>query len=238
MEILGIIPARGGSKSVPLKSIRKIGGKPLIAWAIESAKNSNINRVIVTTDDERIAKIAKRYGAEVPYLRPKTLARDKSAIEPVIAHALTWLEKNENYKPDALALLLPTSPLRNKHHLNEAIEIFKKNKPDSVVSVHEAIANNNPSWMLKKNKQGKVVLSTNEPLKKIKNRRQELPKCYIRNDIIYLLKPKNIFSKIPNLYGGKTELFIVDEYYDADINTEHDWLIAVHKFRNLKKYKQ
>lgn len=235
MKIIGIIPARGGSKGIPNKNIKKLYKKPLIAWSIESALKSNLDRVIVTTDSPQIAKIAKRYGAEVPLLRPKELAGDFGGIEPVLKHTVEWLEKNEKYKPDAIALLLPTSPLRQPKHINKAIKIFKKKKPDSVISVFEAIANNNPHWILKKNKKGEVVLATEEPLTEIKDRRQELPPYFIRNDLIYLLKPKNLFEKKPNLYGKKVELLEIDNFFDIDINTEEDWRLCLFKFKELKK---
>ena len=234
MEILGIIPARGGSKSIKRKNLKKMSGKPLIAWSIISALKSNLNRVIISTEDKKIAKTAKKYGADIPFIRPENLAQDTTPIEPVLQHALEWLEKNENYKPDAVALLQSTNPLRQSFHINEAIKIFKKTKADSVVGVHEAIANNNPYWILKKNKSGKVILATGEALTKIKNRRQELPKHYIRNDIIYLFKPKNLFEKKPNLYGKKVELYITSQDFDIDINTISDWKMCEYK---IKKYK-
>jgi len=237
MKILGIIPARGGSKSIPQKNIKKLFNKPLIAWSIESALKSKLDRVIVTTDNKHIAKIAKKYGADVPFLRPKKLATDTIGIEPVLLHALDWLAKNESYFPDAIALMMPTNPLRPAKHIDNAIKLFKKTKADSVVSVHEVIANDNPYWMLKKDKKGRVTLFTGEPLIKIKTRRQELPKCYSRNDIIYLLKPKNLLEKTPNLYGKKVELYIMDNFYNIDINTEEDWFICQQKFKRLYKLK-
>lgn len=235
MKIIGIIPARGGSKGIPGKSIKKLYRKPLIAWSIESALKSDLDRVIITTDDPKIAKIAKRYGAEAPFLRPKELAGDTGGIEPVLKHAIEWLKENENYEPNAITLLMPTSPLRQAEHINKAIKIFKKEDPDSVVSVTEAIANNNPHWILKKNNKNEVVLSTGEPLTKIKDRRQELPPHFIRNDLFYLLKPKNLYEKKPNLYGKKVELCVTKPDFDADINTENDWSFCVYKIKELKK---
>ena len=235
MEILGIIPARGGSKRLPGKNIKMLMGKPLIAWTIESAKKSHLNRVIVSTDDLKIAKIAKRHGAEVPFLRPANLAGDKLGIEPVLVHALGWLKKEEGYKPDAIALLMPTSPLRQAKHIDEAIRIFKEKRCDSVVSVIEARANANPYWILKRGQRGKCILFTGQPLTKIITRSQDLPPCYSRNDMIYLLKPKNLFGSKPNLYGKKVELYIVDDFYNVDINTQEDLFICQQKMKLLKK---
>lgn len=235
MEILGIIPARGGSKRIPGKNTKLVGGKPLIAWTIEAAKQSKLSRVIVSTDDPQIARTAKRYGAEVPFLRPTDLAGDKLGIEPVLLHALEWLAKEEGYYPDAIALLMPTSPLRQAKHINEAIKIFIKEKPDSVVSVIEARANQNPHWVLKKNNKNECVLFTGQPLTKIITRSQDLPPCYSRNDMIYLLNPANLKAKTPNLYGKKVELYVMDDFYNADINTPEDLFICRQKMKLLKK---
>ena len=236
MEILGIIPARGGSKRIPGKNIKPVGGKPLIAWTILSAKKSNINRTIVSTDDPKIAKVAKKYGAEIPFLRPQELSGDKLGIEPVIIHLLKWLKDTENYEPDAVALLMPTSPLRQSKHINEVIDIFKKGKFDSVVSVVEARANANPYWIIKKDEEDKCILFTGQPLTKMITRSQDLPSCYSRNDIIYLLKPENLLkSKTPNLYGEKMELYIMDDFYNVDVNTPDDLFICRQKMKLLKK---
>jgi CMP-N-acetylneuraminic acid synthetase len=235
MKILGVIPARGGSKRIPRKNIRLLNGKPLLAWTIENAIKSGISRVVVSTDDPIIAKIAKKSGAEVPFLRPSELAGDKLGIEPVLKHAFEWYKTNEHFHADAIALLMPTSPLRRTEHIDEAINILKRTKADSVVSVIPATANNNPHWILKRNSRGRVVLFTGDPLTKIKTRSQDLPPCYSRNDVIYLLKPKNLYEKIPNLYGKKVELYVMDEFFDVDINTPNDWFICQQKFKLLKK---
>ncbi len=236
MEILGIIPARGASKRILNKNIKKFHGKPLMAWSIIAAKKSkSINRVIVNTDDKKIAEIARHYGAETPFLRPKHLATDTTGIEPVLIDTIEWLEKNEKYKPDGIALLMPTNPLKTARHIDEAIKIFKNKNADSVTAVCEAGGNNNPYWILKKNKSGKITLFDNSSLKKIKTRSQDLPKCYSRNDIIYVLKPGNLYERKPNLYGNKIELYIMDEFFYCDINTKEDWCIALDKFRRMKK---
>lgn len=236
MEILGIIPARGASKRIINKNIKKFHGKPLIAWSIIAAKKSKlINKVIVNTDNKKIAEIARRYGAETPFLRPKHLATDTTGIEPVLIDTVEWLEKNEEYKLDGIALLMPTNPLKTARHIDDAIKIFKNKNADSVTAVCEAGGNNNPYWILKKNKSGKITLFDNSSLKKIKTRSQDLPKCYSRNDIIYVLKPSNLYEKRPNLYGNKIELYIMDDFFYCDINTKEDWYIALDKFRRMKK---
>lgn len=120
---LGIIPARGGSKGIPGKNIKLLAGKPLIAWAIDSAKNSTLlDRVIVSTDDEEIAKVAKEYGAIVPFIRPKEISGDLATDVEFIEHALTFLEETEGYKPDIVLRLPPTSPLRTGEHIDAGIK--------------------------------------------------------------------------------------------------------------------
>lgn len=238
MKILAIIPARSGSKSIPHKNLKLLGDKPLIAWSIKSAVKSNADRVLVTTDDEEIAAVAKKYGAEVPFLRPAKLAGDKVGMEPVLKHAIEWLKQNESYTPDGVALLQSTCPLRKSHHIDEAIDIFSKKVKDGtdcVISVTEAIANRNPEWMLKYDDTGKVILGNNEPLTKIKKRRQELRPCYYRNDLIYLFKPEVLWSA-PNLHGNNPSLYIVNDLpFDLDINTPADWEFAEIIFERLKK---
>lgn len=236
MNIVGIIPARGGSKSIPLKNLKEFNGKPLIAWSILSAKNSKLNRIIVSTDSEEIAKIAKQYGAEVPFIRPKELAADDVGMEPVLKHAFEWLKNNENYKTGAIMLLQSTSPLRQTFHIDEMIEIFKNKNVDSVVAVNETPANHTPYWTLIKNKEGKVTLFGDVPLKNIITRRQEFPqKCYARNDLGYILKPDNLYEEKPNLYGDNVELYITENpnLYEADINTIDEWAEAEIKANKL-----
>jgi CMP-N,N'-diacetyllegionaminic acid synthase len=136
-KIVAIIPARGGSKGLKNKNTRIINGKPLISYVIEAAKNCDlINRVIVSTDDNKIASIAKKYGAEVPFLRPKELAQDLTPTEPVLKHAIEWLEKNEGFIADILVFLTPTEIVRTKHIIGDVIQKLLDNpKLDSVFVV-------------------------------------------------------------------------------------------------------
>ena len=134
MEILSIIPARGGSKGIPLKNIIKINKKPLLYYTVNaSLKSKLVTRTIVSTDHEKISKIAKSLGSEV-IKRPKRLANDHIALEPSIAHTLDHLKKTENYKPDIILILQNTSPLRNSKHVDEALTLLKKRNYDSVLS--------------------------------------------------------------------------------------------------------
>src|SRR6185503_17134341 len=124
-ETLALVPARGGSKGIPRKNIRNFAGYPLIAWSIAAAKQaSGVTRVIVSTDDEEIASVAREYGAETPFLRPSELAQDQTTDLPVFEHALDWLEKNEGYQPEIVIQLRPTSPIRPNDCVNSAVKIL------------------------------------------------------------------------------------------------------------------
>ena len=124
-EILALIPARGGSKGIPRKNIRSFAGYPLISWSIAAAKQSQfVTRVIVSTDDEEIAAVARECGAETPFLRPAEFAQDTSTDLPLFEHALQWLEENEGYRPEVVVLLRPTSPIRPKMMVDDAIRIL------------------------------------------------------------------------------------------------------------------
>ncbi|MEK9183542.1 MAG: acylneuraminate cytidylyltransferase family protein [Patescibacteria group bacterium] len=239
MKVVAVIPARGGSKSIPEKNIKKFCGKPLIAWTIlEAKKSKKVNHIIVSTDSPDIARIAKHYGAEVPFVRPMEFATETAGIEPVMKHAYEWLIKNRKYKADALALLFATNPLRKFFHINEAIKIMKKTDCDSVVSVNETPANHTPFWTLVREKNGTVSLFGGVSLKNIHNRRQDFPHpCYARNELIYLLKPKNLYDNPSRLYGEKIELYATDPVYEVDINTLEDWTMSEIKFKSLNKKK-
>ena len=239
MKIIGIIPARGSSERVPNKNLKSFNGKPLIAWAILSAKKSkSLNRVIVSTDSPNIAKVAKKYGAEAPFLRPAELSNSTIGIEPTLKHAYQWLIDNQNYKADGIALLMPTNPLRQPFHIDNAVKIFTKKNADSVVSVNETPANHTPYWTLVRSKDGKVKLFGNIDIKNILTRRQDFPqKCYARNDLIYLLKPKNLFEKKPNLYGKKVDLYETSMLYEIDLSTPDEWLEAEMRQKYLRTKK-
>jgi CMP-N-acetylneuraminic acid synthetase len=237
MRILAIIPARGGSARIPGKNIKKLADKPLIAWAILGAKKSKLlDRVVVSTDSPEIAKVAKKYGAETPFLRPESLATPTIGIEPVLKHAYEWFVKNENYAADLIVLLMSTNPLRRTFHIDEAIKLMKKSGADSVVTVNETPANHTPYWTLVRAPSGRVSLFGGKSIKKIITRSQDFPhKCYARNDLVYVLKPKNLYEDPSNLYGDKVELYDTGPEFEADINTGAEWDDAVLKFKRLIK---
>jgi len=220
--ILAIITARGGSKGVPLKNIRPLAGKPLIAWTIEQAKKSNyLDRLILSSEDERIIKVAKEWGCEVPFVRPAELARDETpGIEPVL-HAISTLKEHYDY----IMLLQPTSPLRSVEDIDKSIEALMKNEAPACVSVSEA--EHSPYWMFKVDGSGKM-----SPLIENKNpiaRRQELPPVYELNGAIYIAKIDFILSQ-RTFHSKQTIAYIMPVSRSIDIDCEMDfacceWLI-------------
>lgn len=237
MKVVAIIPARAGSMGIRNKNIKDFCGKPLIAHAIETCKEcSNIDRIILSTDSKEFADIGRKYGAEVPFMRPKEFSSSSIGIEPTLKHAYEWLKENDNYEADYLCLILPTNPLRQPFHLTDSILLAKENDYDSVVSVNEIPANHTPYWAVVEDKsRGKVRFFQTESLTDGYIRRQEFPqKCYARNDIIYVLKPKNLYESKPNLYGEKVKLYETESFYEGDLNTSNEWIIAENLYRFIK----
>ena len=154
MEVLGIIPARGGSKSIPRKNIKLLCGKPLIAWSIEEAKKSRLlTRIIVSTDDLGIADVARQYGCEVPFLRPAEFAQDLSTDVEFLLHALDFLREKEGYNPEIVLRLPPTSPLRTATHIDEGIEkLIATPDADAVRPICEAPKHPYKLWKITKDK--------------------------------------------------------------------------------------
>lgn len=198
---LAVIPARGGSKGIPQKNIRILAGKPLIAWTIEAAKQALcVDRVVVSTDDQQIADIARAWGAEVPFMRPAELAKDDTpGICPLI-HAVRWLEENEGYYPKYVMLLQATSPLRTSGDIDQAYELAVEKKADGVVSVCEA--QRHPYWMKRIAPDGLIAPFMENTPHSI--RRQDLPTAYGLNGAIYLVTREVLLAK---------ETFFTDQTY-------------------------
>jgi CMP-N,N'-diacetyllegionaminic acid synthase len=212
-KVLGLIPARGGSKGIPRKNIRLLSGRPLIAWTIEEAKKSlYIDRIIVSTEDNEIAEIAKEYGAEVPFFRPAELATDNARGIDVVLHALREI-------PDygILVLLQPTSPLRKAEDIDSSLNIYSKYKK-SVVSVTEV--SRTPYWMytVQSDLSLKEVLS--KPVEAAN--RQDLPTIYILNGMVYVSDRETI-KTYETLTPPGALAYIVEPNRSIDIDTESDW---------------
>lgn len=224
-EILAIIPARGGSKGIPRKNIKKLAGKPLLAYTAKSALQSRyLSKVLLSTDDFEIAEIGKKLGLEVPFMRPKGLAKDNSPSLPVFQHVLKELESRDGYIPDIVVILQPTSPFRSSKHIDEAISLFLRNKVDSVVSIVEVPHNMNPYSVMELSNEGTLhpFLLSKENL----NIRQMKPKFYARNGAaIYVCNRKNIIED-NSLFGTVSMAYIMNKIESIDIDTTFDWMIA------------
>ena len=233
---VAVIPARGGSRGIPDKNIRDFAGKPLIAWTIEQALAAHgVDRVIVSTDSERIADIARKYGAEVPFFRPDGISTSETPIEPVMLHAFEWLQANEAYRADAMLLLFPTNPLRQVAHIEECVELFSTADVDSVITVNESPAHYTPYWTLVRQDDGRVTYFGGNDIRKGYARRQDFPQtCYAKNDLVFVINPENLKEDPSSLYGERVELHVTERIYDGDINDPEDWELTLHTFRKLK----
>ena len=221
-EILGIIPARGGSKGVPRKNIRQLDGKPLIAHTIEAAlKSDYIGRLIVSTDDEEIAEISQKLGADVPFLRPSDLATDTAKAITVVKHALIEMEKLDNQKYPVIVYLEPPAPFRTSKDIDKCIELYIKNKPSSVVSVNEA---NQFHPVLMKKIEDKYLkpICFNEP-EGVPRQLYE-PTAYMRNGAVYVLRRNNILNGI--FYGEAIIPYIMPDERSICIDSILDWYAA------------
>lgn len=220
-SILAIIPARGGSKGVPRKNIKDLNGKPLIAYTIEEAlKCKYIDKVIVSTEDEEIAEISEKFGAEVPFLRPKELSKDDTPTIDTIIHCINWLRKNIKYIPDYVCLLQCTSPLRKEEDIQGAIKKMVEKKADSVISLCES--EQTPYWM-KVIVDGKLKYFLDEGRKY--ERRQDVLKTYITNGAIYIIKTQILLEK-RTWYTEYTVPYIMDRISSIDIDTLDDFELA------------
>ncbi len=221
MNVLAIIPARGGSKGIPRKNIVPVAGKPLLAWTIEAAQKSKfINMVTVSSDSDEILGVAKRYGA-IPLRRPSSLATDNAPSGPVIMHAIESLRQKSKYMPDIVVLLQPTSPLRTHLHIDEAISVMLRKKCSAVISVKETDKMYLKTFV---DKNGYLAAAVNENFPFTP--RQKLPSVYVVNGAIFATLTRE-FLKTKKLLTGKTTPYIMDEECSLDLDTLDD----LHKLR-------
>lgn len=224
-EILALIPARGGSKGIPRKNIKPFAGYPLIAWSIAAARQSALaTRVIVSTDDEEIAAVAREFGAEVPFLRPSELAQDNTTDLPVFEHALKWLEENEGYEPEIVVQLRPTSPLRPKGMVDDAIRILLEHADaDCVRGVVPAGQNPFKMWRFDgADKPLKPLLEVDGIPEPYNAPRQILPPVYWQTGHIDAIRIATITRK-KSLTGDVIYPLVIDPRYTVDIDNLQDW---------------
>lgn len=225
MEVLALIPARGGSQRVPDKNIKLLNGKPLIAYTIEAARRSkHVNRIVVSTDSERIAETARQFGAEVPFLRPKAISQSGSTEMQFLNHALTWFAENENYEPDLIVLLYPTSPFRKPASIDAAVEkMIQHTDADSLRSVKLCSEHPCKMWKIEGGYLKPFVDTDDSNLHTLSY--HLLPTTYIQNASIYITRPHTMKNK--NSYIGDTVIpLVMDESESLDINTPLDFKLA------------
>lgn len=212
LKILALIPARGGSKSVPRKNLLQMLGRPLLAWSIHHAQTSRyVDRVIVSTEDEEIAQVAKSWGAETPFLRPTEFAQDLSPDIDVFYHALQWLQANEDYVPDLVVHLRPTGPARRVSKIDEALEkIVNQPDADSLRSVSLAKQTPYKMWFLQDSAHMKPVIMHSAIKESHSVARQMLPEVYSQNGYVDIIRATSILEK-GSMVGNHTVPFVISE---------------------------
>jgi CMP-N-acetylneuraminic acid synthetase len=220
MRVLGLIPARGGSKGIPSKNVRPLGGRPLLAWTAEAALASRrLSRVVLSTDDEAIAAAGRRCGLDVPFLRTAELARDDTPTLPVVRHALDTLEMLDEAF-DAVCLLQPTSPFRRAADIDACVAMLEERELDAVVSVLPVPTEHNPHWVYFENGTGLLRLATGEdqPIP----RRQELPPAFHRDGSVYVTRCEVVMGG--SLYGRRLGGYVMpDASRSVNLDTPADW---------------
>ncbi|HWM90773.1 MAG TPA: acylneuraminate cytidylyltransferase family protein [Thermoanaerobaculia bacterium] len=220
MRVLGIIPARGGSKGIPGKNVRPLGGKPLLAWTAEAALSARrLSRVVLSTDDGGIAEVGRGCGLEVPFLRPAELAMDDTPTLPVLQHVVAELEgKGDRF--DAVCLLQPTSPFRRPEDIDGCVDLLEKDGLDAVVSVLPVPPEHNPHWVYFRGADGLLRLATGEdqPIP----RRQELPPAFHRDGAVYVTR-RDVLMEGNSLYGRRLGGYPADPWWSVNLDTPSDW---------------
>ncbi len=229
-RILGIIPARGGSKGIPGKNIIDLAGRPLISYTIKTAIESNVfHRIICSTDDEKIAKIAEQYGAEVPFIRPKKLSRDDTPMKAVLRHAVLFVEKQEDKKIDYVFCLQPTNPFRSVEDITRAVAEIPKRNTDSVIGVIR-VESDHPILM-KKIVNG-LLVPFMIPEKEGTPRQKYKPHAYKRSGSVYLTK-RDVLIGQDSIWGKRIRPLIVSKESAINIDDQID-LETARAFIKLK----
>ena len=211
-EILALIPARGGSKGIPRKNLLVLRGKPLIAYSIQQAQASKrITRVVISTDDDEIAAVARAWGAEVPFLRPAELADDLSPDIDAFRHALTWLGEQEGYRPEAVVHLRPPGPVRRVELIDQAVDLLlSRRDADAVRSVRRALQTPYKMWRIREDGTMAPVLHLEGGADCQSLPRQSLPVVYWQNGYVDVLRPRAVLE-FNSMWGRRVLPFIVEE---------------------------
>lgn len=229
-RVLGLIPARGGSKGIQDKNLRPLAGRPLLAYAIEAAARSGVvDRIVVSTDSTRIAELALALGAEVPCLRPAELALDETPMLPVVQHAIVALE-SLGWSPEIILLLQPTAPLRRPEHLRRAVEELVEERCDAVVSVVAIPAHFSPHYAMRIDA-GRLVPYM--PDGDRYTRRQDVPTAYSRDGTVYACRGDVVMAG--SLYGRDCRPLVLSEEETVNIDTMSDWERAEARVRGMRE---
>jgi N-acylneuraminate cytidylyltransferase len=223
VEILALIPARGGSKSIPRKNIKPLAGFPLIAYSISAGLASKqVSRVVVSTDDEEIAAVSRQFGAETPFLRPAEYSQDDTPDLPVFEHALQWLATEEGYHPEIVVQLRPTSPFRRTHHIDKAVALLLAN-PDADAARTVCLPFQNPfkMWQIAPDGVLTPLLKTEHP-EPYNLPRQALPEVYWQTGYVDAIRTDTIRSK-GSMTGDRILPLIIDSSEWVDIDSPDDW---------------
>lgn len=223
-QVLAIVPARGGSKGIPRKNIRRFAGHPLIAFSIAAGLQARlVDRVIVSTDDPEIAEVARAYGAEVPFLRPSHLAQDDTPDYPVFRHALDWLAQHEGYYPDIVVQLRPTSPLRPRDMVDQGIQLLIEHpEADSVRAVMSAKQLPFKMWRMDEHGFLRPLLTLEGVSEPFNAPRQRLPRVYWQTGHLDVFWRRTVYEK-GSLTGHQVLPLLVSPDYAADLDTLWDW---------------
>lgn len=223
-SVVAIVPARGGSKSIPRKNLRHLGGHPLLAYSIAAGLQSElVDRVIVSTDDEEIAATSRRYGAEVPFLRPATLAGDEVTDLPVFVHALRWLEREQRYTPEVVVQLRPTSPFRPVSCVDRAVRLLLSDDTlDCVRGVTPSGENPFKTWLVK---DGRLVPLLREPPEAYNLPRQVLPPTFWQTGHVEAIRRATILEQ-GSMTGRAIAPLVIEQPFAIDIDTEANWRAA------------
>jgi len=237
-SVVGLIPARGGSKGIPRKNIKPLAGKPLLAWTVEAALASRrLDRVVVSTDDAEIAAVARACGAEVPFMRPPELARDDTPGDAVVLHAIEWLCGNGATAPEYLMLLQPTCPLRETVDIDGAVDLARQRDAAAVVSVVEV--SQHPCYARCIAADGRLtsfldLLNRGGTPRAEPTRRQDLPEVYTENGAIFMARP-SFFRQARTFFTPETHAYVMPPERSLDIDGEWSFLLAELIFRHRQE---
>jgi YrbI family 3-deoxy-D-manno-octulosonate 8-phosphate phosphatase len=233
VNVLALIPARGGSKGIPGKNIKNLGGYPLIAYSIAAGlRSSSVTRTLVSTDDPEIAEVARRYGAEVPFIRPADLAQDNTRDLPVFQHTLGWLNDQEGYQPDLVVQLRPTSPFRPLDLIDRSVQVLLDNpQASSVRGVVPSKQNPYKMWEVQSDGRMGPLLDLDQP-EPYNMPRQELPSTFWQTGHIDVIRSEVILQG--SMSGSQIYACQIDPLYSIDLDNQFDWQQAEILFSSLE----